>query len=226
MYYKGLLENIFLAGKYFPDWKVYVYLAPDVTPNMRQWLEACSSVVIRDTGIVGPENMIHRFYAIDEPDVEIMMVRDADSRIHWKDRWAIREFVKNPQFIAHTVRDNVVHTALLMGGLWGLRKSAGINIHEEYEKSKSRAFGYIRMGHDQNFLGECIYPLVRSRLLVHYAFPKLVFPNENAYPFPFKWTNDVYCGRVEIAYIDYPEPPKHVPTNVVDSLPVVKTRVF
>lgn len=221
-YYTGLLENIFLAGKYFPDWKVYVYYGSDITDKMLTHLKALTSVVLRETGQTGAINMIHRFYAIDEPEVDLMMVRDADSRIHWKDRWAIREFVKQTQFIAHTIRDNIEHTADMMGGLWGLRKSAGLNMHDEYRQYKEDPEKGHRNGHDQNFLSDVIYPKVVSRMLVHYSNTRRKL-GEHAVEFPFDWTNDVYCGRVELEYLEYPEPPMkmklflqnaHVPIHV------------
>ena len=206
-YYPGLLENIALSANYFPDWKVYVYTAPDVEESMMCQLEACDNVVIRQTGVTGAQNMIQRFYAIDEPGVDIMFVRDADSRIHWKDRWAIREFIRQPQFVAHTIRDNIEHTADMMGGLWGLRKSAGINLHDEYASYKTDVTKGHRHGHDQNFLSDVIYPKVLSRLLVHYSNRRRKV-GETAVEFPFDWINDVYCGRIETDYVDGPEPPK------------------
>lgn len=205
-YYRGLLENIFLAGKYYPSWKVYVYYAPDVEESMVNHLNACTSVVPIPTGELGAINMIHRFYAIDRPEVDLMMVRDADSRIHWKDRWAINEFVKSSE-LAHTIRDNIEHTSRMMGGLWGIKKAANINIHEEYNRFKDNPNEKHGMGHDQNFLTDRIYPLVRPVLLVHYSNGRLLF-GEKAVEFPFDWTNDVYCGRVELEYLEYPQPPE------------------
>lgn len=206
-YYRGLLENIFLAGKYFPTWKVYVYYGPDVTEGMINHLSVCTSVVLRPTGLYGEPNMIQRFYAIDEPEVDLMMVRDADSRIHWKDRWAIRDFVGRPEFVAHTIRDNFEHTAAMMGGLWGIRKSAGFSMHEAYASYASYPDKGHRNGHDQNFLSDVIYPRVLPSLLVHYS-NKRVRLGERATEFPFEWSNDIYCGRVELEFLDRPEPPQ------------------
>ena len=206
-YYPGLLENVYLAGVYFPRWKVYVYHGPDVTDEILATLRACSNVELRATNAVGPINMIHRFYAIDEPGVDLMMVRDADSRIHWKDRWAIREFVQQPQYVAHTIRDNIEHTAAMMGGLWGLRKSAGLNIHSEYASYKEDAELGHRVGHDQNFLSDVLYPKLVTRMLVHYSNGRRRI-EENSVEFPFEWSNDDYCGRIETAFVDRPERPR------------------
>jgi hypothetical protein len=224
-YYVGLLENIFLIGKYFPDWKVYVYYAPDVTEQMVNHLNACSSVVLRETGELGPINMIRRFCAIDEPDVDLMMVRDADSRVHWKDRWAIREFVKNPEFIAHTIRDNIEHTAAMMGGLWGIRKTAGLTIRDEYSQYKEDPEKGHRQGHDQNFLGDVIYPKVVSGMLVHYSNGRRRI-GEYSVEFPFDWVNDTYCGRIELNYLEYPEPSMKRTADIFTLIPPTKPLNF
>ena len=206
-YYPGMLENIELARNHFPAWVVYVYVAPDVDPVMVARLKECSNVRLRDTGVAGAINMIHRFCAIDESDVELMMVRDADSRIHWRDRWAIREFVNQPQFVAHTIRDHIDHTARMMGGLWGLRKSSGLNMQHEYANYREDTSLGHRVGHDQNFLADVVYPKVVDRMLVHYS-NTIRGAQETAVEFPFDWSDDVYCGRVENNYLELPQPPE------------------
>jgi hypothetical protein len=204
-YYPGLLENVYLAGKYFPDWKVYVYYGSDVEQGILDHLGLCTSVVLRPTGLIGAPNMIPRFFAIDEPNVDVMMVRDADSRIHWKDRWAIRDFLSRPEYIAHTIRDHKDHTAYLMGGLWGLRKSSGIHVQTEYANYKEDKSKGHRLAHDQNFLADVVYPKVLPKLLVHYSVAR-AFPGERAIPFPFEWSGDVYCGRIETSFVDRSQP--------------------
>jgi hypothetical protein len=218
-YYPGMLDNIDLAQKHFPGWKVFVYVGPDVDPSMIEKLSACPNVVLRETGSTGAINMIHRFYAIDEPGVDLMFVRDADSRIHWKDRWAIREFVNQPQFVAHTIRDNIEHTADMMGGLWGLRKSSGLTMRSEYASYTEEKQKGHRHGHDQNFLSDVIYPKVIRNMLVHYSNGRRKI-GETAVEFPFEWINDIYCGRIECDFYDTPQPPvkQPVPGSVVTSL--------
>jgi len=200
-YYDGLLENIVLIYRHFPAWVFYVYIGADVPDGFVQILQSCSGIRVRMTGITGPRNMIHRFYAIDEPDVDVMFVRDADSRIHWKDRWAIHDFLDRPEYLVHTIRDNVVHTAKMMGGLWAIRKSAGLNIHEEYEQFKNNVVNHGH-AHDQDFLTERIYSKLKSKLLVHKCEQVISFPDEHVKVFPFTWINDIYCGRIESNFVD------------------------
>lgn len=194
-YYTGLAENILLINKYFPDWKTFVYVGIDVPDYFIQSLRQYPNVVVYETGLDGIANMVSRFCAIDDPAVDIMMVRDADSRVHWKDRWAIRQFLESPTAIAHTIRDHKEHTAPMMGGLWGIRKSANIRMGKEYDLYRQNAV--VRgWAHDQDFLAERIYPLVQWRMLVHYSNDRGRM-NEICVEFPFDWTDGIYCGKVE-----------------------------
>lgn len=195
-YYPGMLQNLQLINKHFPDWYTFIYIGADVDAHTVSVFQTAPRVIIRYTGHVGAINMIYRFFAIDEPGVDLMMVRDADSRIHWKDRWAIREFGRSEGFVAHAIRDNNQHTASLMGGLWGLRKTAGINVREEYALYKDNPV-VIGLAHDQDFLGIRIYPKVVSKLLAHIGGGALRAVGETVREFPFPWTNNIYCGRVE-----------------------------
>lgn len=195
-YYQGLLENIKLIQEHFSGWVTYLYIGIDVPARYLQKLQQYPNIRIRTTGITGPKTMIHRFFAIDEPDVDVMFVRDADSRIHWRDRWAMCDFLANTEFVAHGIRDHPKHGVLMLGGLWGLRKTSGINIHEAYEQYTQNEVNY-GCGYDQSFLGECIYPKVKSRLLTHVSDLNLTFQGETCKLFPFPRSPQLYCGQVE-----------------------------
>jgi hypothetical protein len=200
-----MLQNIDLIGRYFPEWKVYLYTSPDVDAEFLQQVVQYSNVVLRPTGKLGIINMVERFFAIDEPDVEIMFVRDADSHVHWKDRWAIRSFLSKPHFHAHAIRDHPEHTSSLMGGLWGIRKTAKINISKQYERFMRDPIdrGY---GIDQSFLSTYVYPYIRSALLVHVGEGP-AYEREHFIRFPFLFSKTFFCGRDDGSdFVDVPEP--------------------
>lgn len=204
-YYPGMIQNIQLIHKYFPGWFVIVYIGSDVTSKMIGILQSAPQVIVRFTGITGIVNMIHRFFPIDEPDVEIMFVRDADSRIHSRDRWAIQRFLDSP-YLAHTIRDHIDHKCRLMGGLWGMRKVTGVNIHEEYALYEANP-EWRGMAWDQDFLSSRIYPLVAPNLLAHTSLGPS-FPPEKIETFPNPWRDELYCGKIEPA--NYIEPPPRI----------------
>jgi len=205
-YYPGMLQNLQLINKHFPDWYTFIYIGADVDAHTVSIFQTAPKVIIRYTGQVGAINMIHRFFAIDEPGVELMMVRDADSRVHWKDRWAIRQFDRSEGFVAHAIRDNKEHTAPLMGGLWGLRKTSDINVREEYAIFKANPLE-LGFAHDQDFLSVRIHPKVMGRVLAHIGGAAPGSIGETIKEFPFPWINDIYCGRVESSNFQDSEDP-------------------
>jgi hypothetical protein len=199
-YYQGLTENLDLMAKEFPGWVAYVYTGSDVPEIYLSKILAYPFVRVRKTGITGAVNTVHRFFAIDEPDVELMMVRDVDSRIHWKDRWAIKEFIKS-SFTFHMIRDHHAHTAYMAAGMWGMRKCE-LKLRELFYAWTPRHSGsgdpddIMGFGIDQNFLKLCVYDQTHGRILVHCSH-KFAFPWETAAEFPFQWTERQFCGRKE-----------------------------
>ncbi len=217
-YYGGMIENIRLISQHFPSWKVFVYCGSDVSDAYKQQLASHSNVVVRETGKLGEINMLYRFFAIDEPGVSLMMVRDADSRVHWKDRWAIQEFVRSDHTL-HIIRDHEQHTAPILGGLWGMRKVDGVFLSGEYLAYKEdKSLGH-RWAHDQNFLADVMYPRFLKDSLVHYSNNQN-FVHEYAVEFPFTWSNDIYCGKVEEGgFLDKPA------RRIGLALPIVPIRI-
>jgi hypothetical protein len=213
-----MLQNIDLIGRHFPEWKVYLYTSPDVDAEFLQQVVQYSNVLLRPTGKFGIVNMVERFFAIDEPDVEIMFVRDADSHVHWKDRWAIRSFLSKPHFLAHAIRDHPEHTSSLMGGLWGIRKSAKLNISKQYERFMKDPIdrGY---GIDQSFLSTYVYPYIRSALLVHVGEGP-AYEREHFIKFPFLFSKTFFCGRDDGSdFVDVPEPTRRAVFSFLKSSP-------
>jgi len=209
-YHQGFLENIELIKTHYPGWVVYAYLGSDTEPAFRDRLLSDPVVRVRDTGIVGPKNTILRFYAIDEPDVDICFFRDADSRIHWKDRWAINSFLKSG-FACHVIRDHPDHSARILAGLWGLRSGTIPSIQDLYTAWTPASAGFgdpaklDGFGIDQNFLSLEVYPRIVDRLLVHFSYNQ--FRGETCVQFPFRYTNEIFCGQYQrIPFVDSSDP--------------------
>jgi hypothetical protein len=211
IYHDGFLENLKLIKTHYPGWVVYVYLGSDTESEFRDSLLADPTVRVRDTGITGPKNTVHRFFAIDDPDVDVCFFRDADSRIHWKDRWAINSFLKTG-YACHIIRDHPEHNARIMAGMWGLRKGALSSMCEMYARWTPVNAGYgdpndlEGFGIDQNFIYLEVYPRIAEHALVHFSHNQ--FRNEiHAVQFPFRYTDDIYCGKYQrTPFVDSPAP--------------------
>jgi len=159
-YCRGLFENINIIKNKLQNFHIFIYVGNDVPENYIKLYSLYNKVKLIYTNRIGHDNMINRFFAIDEDNVELMIVRDADSRIHSRDLWCIYHFMSSP-FAAHTIRDHPAHRAKIMGGLWGLKK--GLlndkikNIYSFYNNGSV----INQMQHDQYFLRDAIYNLIK-----------------------------------------------------------------
>jgi hypothetical protein len=177
-YLDGLLENLKIIQKEFPLYHVFIYGGTDVP---EEYIELYKQYKVKY--IACPYNdlqlMYERFFAIDCDDVEIMFVRDADSRIEQRDQWCIREFIALGQGF-HIIRDHEHHSLRIMGGMWGMRKQ-NFNLRELYLSWKQNHLNVLTdYRSDQLFLGDCVYPLIKSSVLVH--SPYSFYQDEKVHP--------------------------------------------
>jgi len=94
-----------------------------------------------------------------------------------------------------------------MGGLWGMKKAAGICMRDEYANYVEDTSRGFRNAHDQNFLADVIYNRVLPTLLIHYSKAPVFEGEKHTVKFPFAWSNDFYCGRIEKDFVDREQPP-------------------
>jgi hypothetical protein len=186
-----MIENVKIISEHFPSWFVFVYHAPDVPTAILSRLQEFSRVLLKPTGVLGPINMIHRFFAIDEDAVDVMVVRDADSRIHARDRWSICAWMDNAKK-AHIIRDHPCHAAAIMGGMWGLKKGllsqSMRSLFESYRNHHKNAHG-----EDQYFLARVVYPLIYREALFHACVQ--MHTSEFISPIPFPVQNGEFIGQ-------------------------------
>jgi len=193
-YCRGLAENLVLIRDNLPDFHCFIYVG-DRVPN--HWIELYKSysfVRLFFTGRVGHDNMVNRFYAIDEPDVDIAFVRDIDARVHERDIWCIRHFERSP-FSFHTARDHPYHGIEILGGSWGIKRGClPISIAELYRQYNPTGNTVDKIQHDQYFLRDKMYPLVVSKTIV-YVFNDNMRRNavEKIKRIPFDVINDDFC---------------------------------
>jgi hypothetical protein len=190
-YYTGLLENLEIIAKHYPEWTVFVYTGADVPESFIETLGIKGSRVVR-VPHTGHVVAMYRFLPIDEPDVECMMVRDADSRIHMRDRWAIDEFLRSPLKV-HSIRDHRYHCIPILAGLWGAKRGVFQN------GIRSILNPYLvtaKFGTDQDFLSKEVFPRVKHTILVHTSQNYRYDILETIVKFPLEWTDTMYCGKV------------------------------
>lgn len=180
-YWIGAVRNIDLAKKYYPGWVSRFYVEETCDPKLYQTLQSDGVEIIlvnvntlpnNYNGYVGSfAGMFWRFWASEDPDVDIFLSRDTDSRISERESDAVFEWLNSDKDF-HVMRDHPYHTAKIMGGMWGLRNGLGIklNLSEKIKSWTSIPRTKFVNGIDQDFLAEIIYPLVRENCFEHSEF--------------------------------------------------------
>jgi hypothetical protein len=187
-YIRGMHENIKIITEKFPDWKVYIYYKDC---PIEQFLGYTNVVAILGN-YSGSRITLDRFCAIDEPDVEVMIVRDADSRIHIRDEWCIRQFLDSSKLF-HIIRDNGHHGTYILAGLCGIKKKCiPYVLMRTYINTFLKTTIPILRTDDQTFLRNVIYPKITDRVLIHGG---ICLQSETNVIIPFK-TPHLFCGQV------------------------------
>jgi hypothetical protein len=193
-YCKGLNENLKLIQLNLSDYDVFIYIGNNVPLLWIDLYKSYSFVHLFYTNRIGHDNMINRFFAIDNNNVDIAIIRDADSRLHSRDIWCIKNF-ETSNFLFHTIRDHPEHRALILGGLWGVKKELNLHIEKLYNKYNINNIEINKIQHDQYFLRDIIYPLVKNNIIIYVFNEKMKMrENENIIKIPFNVIDHDFCG--------------------------------
>lgn len=185
-YIIGAIRNAELAPTYFPGWEMRFYV-DDTVPSdaIKRLKDLGGNIIIRpdnmkDGASIG---MFWRFLVNDDESVDRFIVRDSDSRLNARDRFAIEEWIQSDKS-AHMARDHANHPYGLNGGSWGgtkgfLKGKKITSLVEEF-MHKPAKIGY---GADIGFLMNKIWPIVSNDIMSHDAFYCVKY---NGKPFPTK----------------------------------------
>lgn len=166
-YLLGLLKNIEIIREHYPDFHIFIYADKNLNEEYKKKYQSYDNVKYMEFERENHSLMCNRFFAIDDDEVEVAFIRDADSRIHERDRWCINEFLKSDKLF-HIIRDHRNHAMRIMGGMWGIKKDClDINISDlhDFWFKKNKTETIYRS--DQNFLTDHIYPLIKNICLIH-----------------------------------------------------------
>jgi hypothetical protein len=192
IYNIGAVKNIKLAKKYYPDFECWFYIHSQTVPeNTIIELQKYENVKIifkyGNLNIIKPE--MWRFEAIDDPNVEIMMSRDTDTRILLREKLAVDEWLQSGKLF-HIMRDHPYHSWSIQAGMFGTKKNSNIpslcNLINNYKQNCIR-------GYDQEFLRDIIYPIIKKDAMIHASFcVKNGETGEYVKSFPIPYDNDYH----------------------------------
>ncbi len=181
-YNVGAIKNAELVSKFYPGWISRFYIGKSVPEEIVIRLQETEN-----TELIGVNQsndwtgMFWRFFAIDDSDV--VLFRDADSRISRREVLATNEFLSSDK-ILHIMRDHPEHSERIMGGMWGVKSEPFIKIlQSKLGNSETVSFFEIvnkwmkttentlnEKGIDQVFL-RGVYKMMYQFSYIHDSFP-------------------------------------------------------
>ncbi|QEY25551.1 tetratricopeptide repeat protein [Neisseria zalophi] len=178
-YIEPAVINTELAGTIYPGWVCRFYVDGSVPEQALQRLRQHGAEIVRVSPQQEPwPGTMWRFLAINDPEAERVIFRDADSVISQREAHAVEAWVNSGKRF-HTMRDAGTHTELILAGLWGAIAGSVPDIEAKIiaylnKPVESRHFA------DQFFLRENVWPYARQSLYAH----DRIFGFCDAHPFP------------------------------------------
>ena len=159
LYLHGLVENCNNINKLYPTAWIYIYASRDFDPmiltsavntfnNLKIiWIDKSEPTYV--------QYMCHRFFAIDEDDVDVMFSRDCDSEINARDQYCINHFLNSSKKF-QIIRDHIGHRKKICGGMWGIKQG----LLELKIRDKFNTYDFSN-NTDENFLADCLYDYIK-----------------------------------------------------------------
>jgi len=197
-YTQGAIENAIMAPHIYPDWECRFYVGNDVEQEVKDQLLKYNGVVI-DRDSAGWDSTFWRFEPISDPTVDVFISRDTDSRLNYRERRAVDEWLSSGKPL-HIMRDHPYHGYAVLAGMWGFRGTIEgdlTTLVQDYI-SKSGRNDYYQV--DQDFLRDVIYANFKEMSCVHDEFfDKTKWPTERA---PGEYVGSPWVdGKLEIPFV-------------------------
>lgn len=168
-YIIGAQKNIELAKKFFPDWKVRIYISTNTNFNY----DSDNLEVIYKTETQSQEGTFWRFESCDSDD--IVIIRDLDDRLSYRHKFVVDEWLDSDKNI-HIIRDHPNHVYPIMAGLWGCRNGILKGLTNLIKNWENKDY-YTT---DQNFLSNVLYnDYILQRAIIHDDFRKNIGIEKN-----------------------------------------------
>jgi hypothetical protein len=174
LYNLGLFENAIQMPIIFPGWIMYIAYTP--TANQKIINEISKFPWVEMEMYNEPnhsKNTMLRIIPGFRPINDVVIFRDADSRLLKRDYVAVMHWLNKTDKKVHLIRDHPANNFRIMAGLWGVRDGIIAKpeiINKFYEYLTKPEFNKWTV--DQVYLQKYIYPLIENTTCIHADFNK------------------------------------------------------
>lgn len=188
-YITGAIVNAQIAQHIYVCWTPRFYCDASVPADAIRALRTYGAQVIM---MDKPEHQkirpMWRFLASDDPDVNVFVCRDADSRLNAKELLAVNDWLASGKRF-HVMRDHIYHHELILAGMWG--GTAGVLPDVSTMLRKGSQYFDNKFG-DQALLADLVWPLIRDDVKVHDTHYR--YPEGAAFPTGYELPGAIHVG--------------------------------
>ncbi|MDI9334237.1 MAG: hypothetical protein QM533_07645 [Cytophagales bacterium] len=215
LYGEGAVLNAQAIRELLPSWEMRVYHDDSVSPHLLGRLReaGAQTFAVTDLGIAHWPGTFWRFYVLNDPHIERVLFRDADSLISLREVSLIDEWLQSP-YPFHVMRDWYTHVELILAGLWGAYAPFLAHMPTWIEHYLAHEMEHDSHD-DQIFLAKYIWPRICQHTLLHDS----VHPVLGAQPIRMERESfDVSVALGGYAAVSYP-------VTLTPPLPKVRYRI-
>lgn len=197
-YNVGMVRNAEIAAQLFPDWCIRLhYVLGEQPPAVNQIWNSPAFPGMPNVELMPRRNredkgdwrgMFWRFEDAFDPEVEVMISRDCDSRLSLREKAAIDDWLESDKSF-HCMRDHIWHNRPVLGGMWGAKRGFLPNFEQLLANAKKED----RWQTDQDFLNDIIWPLVEENAMQHDSYYRRLWGGR---PFPTPRDNGQFVGEI------------------------------
>jgi hypothetical protein len=168
IYQKGAIENLKLAQTIYPDWVCRFYLFEEDHLIEKDLIKISPNVEIEKIEKPGSfYSTLYRFFPLSEEGVERFVSRDTDSRLSYREKEAVDEWIKSDKTY-HIMKDHPYHFTSefpILAGMWGGK--GGVFNDIKYTLNEFIKESKDTKGIDQKFLYDYYHEVVKEDYLEH-----------------------------------------------------------
>ncbi len=189
-YLIGAIHNAVLARHLYPGWTCRFFVGRSVPDRVIKHISCFSwTEIVRMDQDGGWEGMFWRFLPALDSETTVLLSRDADSRLSYRERAAVDQWLGS-RMAFHIMRDHPRHIAPIMGGMFGARRGSLKALADALTRNADRDAFYQC---DQIFLRDHLYPSVRDDAMIHDEYAHI---DRDARPFPTPRIDHEFVGDV------------------------------
>jgi len=170
----GAIKNAKLAKFIYRNWICRFYVSDNVDNSIIDELIKLDCEVIIKKDKADWSSMFWRFEAGFDKSADIVIFRDTDSRLNFREKYAVEEWERSDKTF-HIMRDHPYHGYPILGGMWGMK----INDKYDFENILKSFIPENQYGTDYVFFANVLFPLIKDDKMTHDEFfDKKTFPQK------------------------------------------------